>query len=103
MMERIADTLLTIPFQSVQEIPNRMKRILVCDNMHGFFNHLQGTNAIRSVTIQMDVVQIIIGQSISIEVPIPSQRFHDIHPLRQLIVTDRSFEKGITGQDRFYV
>ena len=48
-----ADPFLTVPFQTVQEVPDRMVAIPVCHDMKRFLNELQGTDTIGPLAVQI--------------------------------------------------
>lgn len=102
MPEGVADSRLTVPFQTVQEIADRMERVPVGHDVDRFFDQVLGSDPIGPFTVQMDVVEVIIREPGSTPA-LPSEILHDIDPLRQLVVTDRPAKERIIGQDRFGV
>ena len=87
MMECIPYSRLATPFQTIQEIPDRMVVISVSNDMESFFDYLQLRKAISPRTVKMDIVQIIVGKSIAIFL-IPSKILNDIYPLCQFVEAD---------------
>lgn len=80
-----------------------MKPVPVRYDVDRFFDQLLGSDPVDPFAVEMDVVQVVVIQSRTGTPTIPSERFYHIDPLCQLVVTDRPFEKGIIGQDRFCV
>lgn len=94
MMECIPYSRLAVPLQTVQEIPDRMVGIPASNDMESLFDHLQLCKPISPRTVKMDIVQIIVGKSITI-FPIPSKILNDIYTLCQFVEADAVPKKRI--------
>ena len=102
MPEGIADSRLTIPFQTVQEIANRMESVPVGHDVDRLFDQVLGSDPVGPFAVQMDVVKVVVREPGSAPA-LPSEILHDIDPLRQLVVADRAAKERVIGQDRFGV
>ena len=103
MSEGITDSQSAVPFQTVQEVADRMEPVPVRYDVDRFLDQLLGSDPIGPFAVKMDVVQVVVIQTRPGASTVPSEILHDIDPLCQLVVTDRLAEKGIIRQDRFCV
>ena len=101
--EGIADSRLAVPFQAVQEIPDRMVGVAVRHDADCFLDKHFGSDPIGPVTVQMEVEDIVVCQGRAVAPALPAHRFHHIDPLCQLVIPDTLAEKRIIGQDHFRV
>lgn len=102
-MKGVTDPGNTVPFQAVQEIPDRMVAVPVRNDMKCFFDHLQGTDAVGPFAVKMDVVKVVVREGLAGTATVPPERLHDIDPLRQLVEPDRSTKQRIIRQDQLRV
>ena len=58
-------------------------------DMDRFFDQLQGTDAIDSLAVQMDVIEVIVRERFARTAPIPPKRFYDIDSLCKFVEPDR--------------
>lgn len=103
MPEGETDSFLSVPFQTVQEVPDRMVTVPVRHDMKSFLDQLQGTDAIGPLAVQMDVVKVIVREGLAGASPVPSKRPYNIDPLCQLVEPYRTSQEWIIGQDQFCV
>ena len=102
MPEGVADSRLAIPFQTVQEITDRMERVPVGHDVDCFLDQILGSDPVGPFTVQMNVVKVVVSEPGSAPT-FPSEILYDIDPLRQLVVADGPAKERVIGQDRFGV
>ena len=95
MLECKTHSLLTIPYQTIQEVSDRMVAVSVRCDMDRFFDQLHGAEAISPLAVQMDIVDVIVCAGLTIAGTFPSKLLHYIYSLCQLIETDSSFQDRI--------
>lgn len=103
MVEGITDSRRAVPFQTVQEIADRMEPVPARYDVDRFFDQLLGSDAVGLLEVKMDVVQVVIFKPRPGTSSVPSVQLYDIDPLRQFIEADCSAEQRIIGQDRLRV
>lgn len=103
MVEGFADPFLPVPGKAVQLVPDRMVRMPVGKKVDGLFDDLLVVDPVILVKIQMDVVQVIVRERGIIIFPFPSEASHDVDPVREQVVLERSFEKRVICYDRVRV
>ena len=89
MMQHIADTLLSIPLQTIQIIPDRMIFVPICLMDNTFLHNLIHRQTIRFFQIKHNIVQIHICECRAY--PFPPHRFYKVCLLSQNIIPEYTF------------
>ena len=79
-----------------------MVSVPVRNHVDRFLDGLQGSDPVSPLTVVVDVMQVIVHQSLSVSA-FPSHFLHDIDTLCQLVIADRISQERVIGQDRYGV
>ena len=76
-----------------------MVSVPVRNHVDRFLDGLQGSDPVSPLTVVVDVMQVIVHQSLSVSA-FPSHILRDIDTLCQLVIADRISQERVIGQDR---